>query len=337
MLRHNKNNNIIIILLIKGLKMDINTEIRTRIVAAAEQLFVEAGSDRFPTVDEVRRAAKADMNTTSTVMKQWRREQVAAPATVAVSVPDSVKDAALAATAQMWSNAQELANESLDVAKKAWEAERVEADTMRAELADAYEAQATELADTAQALAETQATAKATDEKFQVMAAELAATSGKLTSEEGKRAELERLEQAAQNRIEELRDELAQEKTDADHQAKQHRIELEEMRAKQEKLTNDHAGQLAAAQKQYDTAAQELAVVNARAEAEKTAAKDSQLAAESQAGKLASELETARNSASEAREKAAELTGQITAITAQNKELMAMIETPKTVKKGTSK
>jgi len=317
--------------------MDINTEIRTRIVAAAEQLFVEAGSDRFPTVDEVRRAAKADMNTTSTVMKQWRREQVAAPATVAVSVPDSVKDAALAATAQMWSNAQELANESLDVAKKAWEAERVEADTMRAELADAYEAQATELADTAQALAETQATAKATDEKFQVMAAELAATSGKLTSEEGKRAELERLEQAAQNRIEELRDELAQEKTDADHQAKQHRIELEEMRAKQEKLTNDHAGQLAAAQKQYDTAAQELAVVNARAEAEKTAAKDSQLAAESQAGKLASELETARNSASEAREKAAELTGQITAITAQNKELMAMIETPKTVKKGTSK
>jgi len=317
--------------------MDINTEIRTRIVAAAEQLFVEAGSDRFPTVDEVRRAAKADMNTTSTVMKQWRREQVAAPATVAVSVPDSVKDAALAATAQMWSNAQELANESLDVAKKAWEAERVEADTMRAELADAYEAQATELADTAQALADAQATAKATDEKFQVMAAELAATSGKLTSEEGKRAELERLEQAAQNRIEELRDELAQEKTDADHQAKQHRIELEEMRAKQEKLTNDHAGQLAAAQKQYDTAAQELAVVNARAEAEKTAAKDSQLAAESQAGKLASELETARNSASEARERAAELAGQITAITAQNKELMAMIETPKTVKKGTSK
>jgi chromosome segregation ATPase len=317
--------------------MDINTEIRTRIVAAAEQLFVEAGSDRFPTVDEVRRAAKADMNTTSTVMKQWRREQVAAPATVAVSVPDSVKDAALAATAQMWSNAQELANESLDVAKKAWEAERVEADTMRAELADAYEAQATELADTAQALADAQATAKATDEKLQVMAAELAATSGKLTSEEGKLAEMERREQAAQQRIEELRAELAQEKTDADQQAEQHRTELEAMRTRQEQLATDHAGQLAAVQKQCDTAAQELAVVNARAEAEKTAAKDSQKSAESQAVKLASELETARNSASEAREKAAELTGQITAITAQNKELMAMIETPKTVKKGTSK
>ena len=317
--------------------MDINTEIRTRIVAAAEQLFVEAGSDRFPTVDEVRRAAKADMNTTSTVMKQWRREQVAAPATVAVSVPDSVKDAALAATAQMWSNAQELANESLDVAKKAWEAERVEADTMRAELADAYEAQATELAGTAQALAETQATAKATEEKHQGLAAELATTTGKLTSEGAKLAEMERREQAAQQRIEELRAELAQEKTDADQHAEQHRTELEEMRVKQEKLTNDHAGQLAAVQKQYDTAAQELAVVNARAEAEKTAAKDSQNAAEIQAEKLASELETARNSASEAREKAAELTGQITAITAQNKELMAMIETPKTAKKGVTK
>jgi len=317
--------------------MEISTEIRTRIITAADQLYQEADRERFPTVDQVRRAARADMNTTSVIMKEWRRQQTAAPAAVAAPIPDRVRDAALASAAITWSESQELANESLDIAKAAWETEREAADAMRAELADAYESQATELADTAQALADSQATAKATDEKFQVMAAELTTTTGKLTSEEAKRAELARLEQAAQDRIEELRDELAQEKADAAQHAEQHRIELEEMRAKQEKLTNDHAGQLAAVQKQYDTAAQELAVVNARAEAEKTAAKDSQLAAESQAVKIASELETARNRASEAREKAAELAGQITAITAQNKELMAMIENPKTTKKGTSK
>ena len=317
--------------------METSTEIRTRIITAADQLYQEADRERFPTVDQVRRAARADMNTTSVIMKEWRKQQTAAPAAVAAPIPDRVRDAALASAAITWSESQELANESLDIAKAAWETEREAADAMRAELADAYESQATELADTSQALADAQSTGKATDEKCQTMATELATTTDKLTSEEAKRAEMERREQAAQQRIEELRAELAQEKTDADQQAEQHRTELETMRTRQEQLATDHAGQLAAVQKQYDTAAQELAVVNARAEAQQTAAKHSQKSAESQAGKLASELETARNSASEAREKAAELNGQIKAITAQNKELMAMIETPKTAKKGVTK
>ncbi|NYT64160.1 hypothetical protein H0A66_17740, partial [Alcaligenaceae bacterium] len=43
----------------------IPAEIRDRITAVANELFEDAGREAFPTVDAVRRAARADMNTTS--------------------------------------------------------------------------------------------------------------------------------------------------------------------------------------------------------------------------------------------------------------------------------
>lgn len=78
--------------------MDIGSDIPARIIAAAEQLY-EADSERFPTVDQVRRAARADMNSTSTVMKEWRRRQTAAPAVVVVAIPERISEAMNAALA----------------------------------------------------------------------------------------------------------------------------------------------------------------------------------------------------------------------------------------------
>jgi chromosome segregation ATPase len=328
-----KNNNKIIILLIKGDGMDISTEIRTRIIAAADQLYQESDRERFPTVDQVRRSARADMNTTSVIMKEWRRQQTAVPAAVAAPIPDRVRDAALASAAITWSESQELSNESLDIAKAAWETERADAEDMRAELADAYELQAEELESTTQALTGAQTIAKSTDEKCQTLATELTRTTENLKSEEAKRAELERREQVAQRRVEELRAELSQEKVNADLQAKQQRAELDTMREKLERQATVHVEKLAAAQKQFDTAAQELATVKARAEAQQEAAKERQESTKTQAEQLVAELEKARKSAADAREKAAELTGQIGAVTTQNTELMAMIEKPKTANK----
>ena len=66
--------------------MEISNEIRNRIIEAANQLYQDNDNQRFPTVDQVRRAAKADMNTTSMVMKEWRLQQTAAPAAVAVAI-----------------------------------------------------------------------------------------------------------------------------------------------------------------------------------------------------------------------------------------------------------
>ena len=125
--------------------MDINPEIRDRIINAAERLYDEANRERLPTVDQVRRAARADMHATSIVMREWRRQQTARPASVTVDVPERVQEVMRGIVATVWREAQDLANESLNAAKQAWEIERAEADTLRAELAEAYEQQVQEL------------------------------------------------------------------------------------------------------------------------------------------------------------------------------------------------
>lgn len=124
----------------------INPDVRARIVAAADELFNAAGRESFPPVDAVRRAARADMNTTSQVMREWRRAQTAQPVAVAVAIPERVQQAQQAALVELWTAAQELANDALTAARQAWDAERAEADALRAELSQAFEAQAEELA-----------------------------------------------------------------------------------------------------------------------------------------------------------------------------------------------
>ena len=51
----------------------IPAELKDRITAAAQELYEQADCQRFPTVDAVRRHAKADMNSTSAVMREWRK------------------------------------------------------------------------------------------------------------------------------------------------------------------------------------------------------------------------------------------------------------------------
>ena len=123
----------------------IPTEVRERVIQAAQELYEQNGRESMPTVDAVRRHARVDMNAASAVMREWRRAQTAQAAPVAVTVPEVVMQAHSTALAALWQTAQELANESLRAAQAAWEAERVEADHDRQELADAYERQAAEL------------------------------------------------------------------------------------------------------------------------------------------------------------------------------------------------
>lgn len=115
----------------------IPTETRERITKAANTLYQENG--KAPTVDQVRRLAKADMNTTSAVMREWRRS-LSAPATVTnVQVPEALAQAHGHALASLWATAQELANDTLRSAQAGWEAERIEMEEMRTELAEAAE------------------------------------------------------------------------------------------------------------------------------------------------------------------------------------------------------
>ena len=122
----------------------IPADIRERVIQAANDLYEQAGRNNFPTVDQVRRTARVDMNAASSIMREWRRAQSIQTMPVAVRVPDAVVQANHQLLTALWTQAQELANDSLRAAQSGWDSERTELDDMRQELALAYETQATE-------------------------------------------------------------------------------------------------------------------------------------------------------------------------------------------------
>lgn len=130
--------------------MELSKETRDRIFTAAETLYDQAGRSAFPTVDMVRRLAKANMNDASIGMKEWRRAQTTQTTPITVQVPEAVQQASNTALTTLWQQAQELANESLLAAQAKWETERSEAEILNKQIADAYETQTTDL-DTARA------------------------------------------------------------------------------------------------------------------------------------------------------------------------------------------
>ena len=122
----------------------IPAEIRERIIQAANDLYDQADRNSLPTVDQVRRTARVDMNAASSVMREWRRAQSIQAIPVALRVPDAVVQANNQLLTALWTQAQELANDSLRAAQSGWDSERTELDDMRQELAQAYEIQALE-------------------------------------------------------------------------------------------------------------------------------------------------------------------------------------------------
>ncbi|MCK9709854.1 DNA-binding protein [Pseudomonas syringae] len=124
----------------------INSEIRDRIWSAAEFLYDQAGrGDAKPTVDAVRRHAKANMNDVSLVMKEWREAQKVAVKSVAVDVPASLVAIGSQALGSLWQSAQDLANESLRAAQAGWDMERLEADALTRQISQAFDDQTVEL------------------------------------------------------------------------------------------------------------------------------------------------------------------------------------------------
>jgi colicin import membrane protein len=169
--------------------VEINEETRNRIMTAANQLFEQAGRASFPTVDAVRRTARANMNDASAVMKDWRRMQTTATA-VAVAVPDRVQQASQAALATLWVEAQDLAHETLIASQAAWDAERAEAEKLRVELSAAFEGQAAEL-DTLQGrLADLEAAAAAAEKRAGELRDQLAAMTERAGTAEARAADL---------------------------------------------------------------------------------------------------------------------------------------------------
>lgn len=282
--------------------MELAKDTRDRIFAAADSLYYQAGRAAFPTVDAVRKTARANMNDASAGMKEWRRAQTAQAAPVAVQVPEVVQQASSAALAALWREAQELANESLRAAQAGWDAERVEADTINKQMADAYEGQAAELDAAGAALEAEKAAAAQQAQELATVRQQLADASSRADKAEARIAEIE-------HRAADLRGELDRAHADADH-----------LRTENAEGRKQATAEIEAAHAAADAARGEVVKVQARAEAaelshieqHKQAAAEAHRADERMT-KAQTERDQARQDAGSARERAAELSGQLTA------------------------
>lgn len=292
----------------------IPADVRDRIIAAAVELYEQDSRESFPTVDAVRRAARADMNTTSAVMREWRRQQTVQAAPVAVTVPEVVAQANTAALAALWQQAQELANESLRAAQAGWENEREELDAMRAEMADAYESQAAELDQVRDELGKVQAQADAERVAYQEQqkhaAAELASVRAELAQAVTRAERAETKAGEVERRAGDLRAELDRAHQDAD----QARVAYQE----QQKTSDKYLAEL---EKARDAAAEAVAK-NRQLDADLAGAVARQegISRELEAGRA--ELLEAKQQALALREEVARLNGA----TATYKEMLERFE-----------
>lgn len=126
--------------------------VRMRIIAAANDLYARNGGGKFPSVAAVRHAAQADMNTTSAVMREWRRERQLPPIVTTVPIPESVVHQANVSLSTVWNSAVELAGEALRNAQAAWEEERSQTEQHLQQVVEAFDSQTAELIATRESL-----------------------------------------------------------------------------------------------------------------------------------------------------------------------------------------
>ncbi len=317
----------------------INPEARARIVAAADQLYEAAGRGaNFPNVGDVRRTARADMNTTSAVMKEWRRSKSTAVVAVTVAVPDRLRQAFDAALGSVWTEAQDIANEALSAAQAAWETERADAESLRSELSQAFEAQGGELATALERITEL-------DAGNEKLSAEVATLRDALAKSEEQAHMSQVRAEEIERRADELRTELDRAHSEGDairanlaEQTAALRIAQDAVTvAEAEKRSALEAGaeertrftnELAAVRADASTAHKEAASLRAAVGAAKAEGERIQSQAAEERTRFTNELAAVRADASTAREDAARMRGELDALRAQSVALLDALKKP---------
>ena len=124
--------------------MQVSQEIQARIIEVAEQLHAE-NSDKFPTVAEVRSASKADMNSVSIVMKNWRQSKLMPVKHIEELAPTELLELASQLASKIWGEAKLQAESKLRDAETKFNEERAETDEIRNQLANECDRLNTEL------------------------------------------------------------------------------------------------------------------------------------------------------------------------------------------------
>ena len=104
--------------------MALSQEIKERIFGAADALHAASETGEFPSVEAVRQESRAGMNNVVEAMKEWRQNQRKQVQAVREPLPVELHSVVLSMGQSLWETAQQLANESLDAAKVAFEAEK---------------------------------------------------------------------------------------------------------------------------------------------------------------------------------------------------------------------
>lgn len=125
--------------------MALSQDIKERIFAAADVLHAESATGEFPSVEAVRQASRSGMNNVVEAMKEWRQNQRKQVQTVREPLPVELHSVVQAMGQSLWETAQQLANESLDAAKVAFETEKSDLIQLSAEQSESFEAQGREL------------------------------------------------------------------------------------------------------------------------------------------------------------------------------------------------
>ena len=124
--------------------MQVSAEIQARIIEVAEQLHAE-NSDKFPTVAEVRALSKADMNSVSIVMKNWRQSKLMPVQKIEEDAPLEIIELSKQLSSKIWSEAKQQADSKLRDAETKFNEERAETDEIRNQLASECDRLNTEL------------------------------------------------------------------------------------------------------------------------------------------------------------------------------------------------
>ncbi|HFX1466398.1 TPA: DNA-binding protein [Pseudomonas aeruginosa] len=223
-------------------------DVRARVFREADRLYEELGRERFPQVEAVRRAARADMNTVTRVMKEWRHLQTAKPEPVHLELPPELHREALTLGSALWSAATDMANASLRKAEAEWDQERADAESTRIELSQLYEEQQGDLERLRE---DKQALQQAFEEQVLVidgLRQSLAQQTSRAESAEARTEEITR-------RVEDQKIELQRARNELVSARKIHQTELDQIKA--------------VAAQEIDKAKAELAEAKGRAEAQR--------------------------------------------------------------------
>lgn len=284
--------------------MALNQEIKERIFAAADELHAASPNGEFPNVEAVRQLSRAGMNNVVEAMKEWRAKQRKQVQAVRAPLPAELHGVLQRAGQSLWETAQQLANESLEAARAAFEAEKTDLTELSAQQSAAFEAQTGELEAAQARIVELEAQAAAAIEQQQKQASELAELRTQHEDSQRRAILAEQKAQETEHRAAELRAELDRAHQDAD-------------RLRQER--DEALRQLAAGNA-------ELAGLRAKMAAEAEQHAEQRKRAAEEVHRSAERMTKAESERDKAREDAAKLRGELEAVKTQNAALLAALK-----------